>query len=97
MAITEKEIKTLARLARLDFDDERCREFSGEFGEIIAFADRINAQVGGATSDIREVGGREIAYGDLRDDEVKESLLNEKVLSNVQSEGGFFPVRRVVK
>ena len=97
MAITQKEIKSLARLARLEFDDEACAEFSGEFEEIIAFADRINAEVGGATSDIREVGGAQIAYDDLRADEVKDSLPNEKILSNVEGEGGYFPVRRVVK
>lgn len=97
MAISEKEIKALARLAKLDFDDEACAAFSGEFEEIIAFADRINAQIDGATTDIREVGGEIIDYENLRADDVKDSLPNEKILSNVEGEGGYFPVRRVVK
>lgn len=97
MAVSKKEIMALAKLARLEFDDEQCEEFSGEFEEIIAFADRINSQVEGETSDIREVGGRQIEFGDLRADEVRESLPNEKILSNVEGEGGFFPVKRVVK
>ena len=97
MAISEKEIKTLAKLCKLEFDDERCKEFAGEFEEIIAFADTINSSVAGDTSAIREVGGREIALSELRRDEVAESLPVEKVTSNVEAEGGYFPVRRVVK
>ena len=97
MAVTKKEILTLAKLSKLEFDDERCAQFAGEFEEIIAFADTINSSVAGDTSKIREVGGREIALEDLRRDEVKESLPVEKVTSNVEAEGGYFPVRRVVK
>ena len=97
MAVTEKEIKTLARLAKFDFDGERCREFAGEFDEIIAFADTINTSVAGDTQSIREVGGSEIALENLREDIVTESLPNEKITSNVEAEGGYFPVKRVVK
>lgn len=97
MAVTEKEIKTLAKLAKLDFDGERCKEFLGEFDEIIAFADTINSSVAGDTETIREVGGREVALENLREDSVQESLPNEKITSNVEAEGGYFPVKRVVK
>lgn len=95
--ITSDEIKTLAKLCKLEFDDERCEEFRGEFEEIIGFANTINSSVAGDTSDIREVGGREVALADLRKDEVEESLSAEKITSNVEAEGGYFPVRRVVK
>ena len=97
MAVSEKEILTLAKLCKLEFDEERCKEFAGEFEEIIAFADTINSSVAGDTSDIREVGGRDIPLSELRSDEVKSSLPVEKITSNVEAEGGYFPVRRVVK
>ena len=97
MAVSRDEIKTLAKLAKLEFDDKRCEEFAGGFEEIIEFANTINSSVAGDTSAIREVGGREIALENLRSDEVKESLPVEKITSNVESEGGYFPVRRVVK
>ena len=97
MAVTEKQIKTLARLAKLEFDDEKCKAFAGEFDEIIAFADTINDAVVGDTESLKEVGGREIALENLRDDIVEQSLPNEKIVSNVSAEGGFFPVKRVVK
>lgn len=97
MAITEEEIKVLARLARLDFDESRCGSFVGEFEEMIQFANTVNCEIEGDTATIREVGGREIALEELRCDEVEESLPVDKILSNVKAEGGYFSVRRVVK
>ncbi|MDE7163557.1 MAG: Asp-tRNA(Asn)/Glu-tRNA(Gln) amidotransferase subunit GatC [Clostridia bacterium] len=97
MSVTQKEIKTLARLSRLEFSDEEIEKFAPEFEEIIEFANRINEQVEGDTGSIREVVSRTVKWEDLREDDVKESLPNEKITSNVQAEGGYFPVRRVVK
>lgn len=95
--LNRDEIKALAKLAKLEFDDERCSSFEGEFREIIEFADMINCEISGDNSSISEVGGREIALADLRGDEVGVSLPNEKILSNVEGEDGYFPVRRVVR
>lgn len=97
MSISRKEIKTLARLSRLEFSEEEEEKFIPDFEEIIAFADRINESVEGDTSSIREVTARTIAWEDLRGDEVEESLPNEKITSNVEAQDGYFPVRRVVK
>lgn len=97
MSISQKEIKTLARLSRLEFSEEEEEKFIPDFEEIIAFADRINLSVTGDTSSIREVAARTIAWEDLREDEVEESLPNEKITSNVEAQDGYFPVRRVVK
>jgi aspartyl-tRNA(Asn)/glutamyl-tRNA(Gln) amidotransferase subunit C len=97
MAISKSEIKTLARLCRLDFDDEKCEQFAPEFEEIIEFANKINEQVEGDTESIREVTSSTIAWEDLRRDVVEESLPNEKILSNVEGENGYFSVKRVVK
>lgn len=97
MTVTREEIKNLARLARLEFDDERCAAFEGEFEEIVRFANAVNCEIAGDTDTIREVGGREIALEDLRSDEVRESLPNEKITSNVKAENGYFSVRRVVR
>lgn len=97
MSITGQELKTLARLSRLEFSEEEEARFIPDFEEIIAFAGRINDEVGGDTSVIREVTARTVAWEDLRGDEVRESLPNEKVTSNVEARDGYFPVRRVVK
>lgn len=97
MSISQKEIKTLARLARIEFSEEEEQKFIPEFEEIIAFADRINGEVVGDTSSIKEIAACTVAWEDLREDEVCESLPNEKVTSNVAPQDGYFPVRRVVK
>lgn len=95
--ITEKEIKELAKLAKLEIPEERFGEFYGSFSEIIEFADEINGTVAGDNAAIREVPAGAVNLDGLRRDEVKESLPAEKITSNVQSENGYFPVRRVVK
>ena len=97
MSISQKEIQTLARLSRLEFSEEEQEKFIPDFEEIIAFADRINGEVVGDTSSIKEVAARTIAWEDLREDEVTDSLPNEKITSNVEAQDVYFPVRRVVK
>lgn len=97
MSVTQKEIKTLARLSRLEFSDEEIEKFAPEFEEIIEFANAINVQVEGDADSIREVVTRTVKWEDLREDEVKESMPCEKITSNVQAENGYFPVKRVVK
>ena len=97
MSVTQKEIKTLARLSRLEFSDEEIEKSAPEFEEIIEFANAINVQVEGDADSIREVVTRTVKWEDLREDEVKESMPCEKITSNVQAENGYFPVKRVVK
>ena len=97
MAVSEKEFKTLARLARLSFEDKEIADFVKEFDEIIDFANAVNNEIEGDSADIREVPARTIAWEDLREDEVIDSLDPQKILSNVNSDNGYFPVKRVVK
>ncbi len=95
--VTKDEIKTLARLARLDFDDERAASFAPEFDDIIEFANGVSDEIEGDNSSIDEVGGRSVDMRDLRSDEVAESFPCEEITQNVASENGYFPVKRVVK
>lgn len=97
MAISTDEIKALARLAKLEFDDERCETFKEEFNEIIEFAGKINGAIVGNSSDIREIVGEETQYAELREDEERESLPPEKITSGAEAQSGYFTVRRVVK
>ena len=97
MAITKTEIEKLAKLARLRFSDEELEKFAGEFDDIIAFADTINQSVEGGTEEIRSVGSQLVSFEELREDEVIPSLPNEKIVSNVEDENGFFSVKRSKK
>lgn len=97
MAVTKAEIEKLARLAKLSFSDEELERFTAEFDAIIAFADTINQSVEGGTEQIRSVGAKMVSYEELRCDEVVPSLPNEKILSNVEGQNGFFSVKRSKK
>lgn len=97
MAITRTEIEKLAKLARLRFSEEELDKFSTEFDDIIAFADTINQAVEGGTQQLRSVGSELISCEALREDEIALSLPNEKIVSNVEDQNGFFSVKRSIK
>jgi len=97
MTISKTEIEKLAKLAKLSFSDEELERFTAEFDEIIAFADTINQSIEGGTEEIRNVSARMVSFDDLRPDEVASSLPNEKILSNVEGDNGFFSVERSKK
>ncbi len=97
MALSKEDFNKLAVLSRLKFSDEEAEKFRNEMDDIIAFADTINNAVSGGTDDIKSTGTDAVLYTELREDAVKESLPNEKILSNVDGSKGFFNVRRCVK
>ncbi len=97
MAITAKELKNLARLSKLEFSEDELADYVSGFDEMVKFCDGINSEIEGDASSIREVGSRGKNWTKLRGDEVEESLPNEKILSNVHGERGYFAVKRVVK
>ena len=97
MALSKEDFDKLAVLSRLRFSEEEAEKFRNEMDSIIAFADTINNAVSGGTEDIKNTAAEAIPFTELREDEVKESLPNEKILSNVEGSRGFFNVKRCVK
>lgn len=91
--ITKEEVIKLARLARLEFSDEELDKIIKDMDDIIAFADTINNSVEGDADKIRNVSSSAIPAEDFREDVVKESLPNEKILSNVSGSKGMFCVK----
>ena len=61
--------------------------------DIIAFADTINNSVAGDAEKIRNVSSKATPAEDFREDTVRESLPNEKILSNVTASKGMFCVK----
>lgn len=91
--ITKDEVLKLANLARLDFSDEELDRIISDMDDIIAFADTINNSVEGDAEKIRNVSSSATPAEDFRDDVVRESLPNEKILSNVNGSKGMFCVK----
>jgi len=89
--ITKKEIEGLARLSYLRLTEEETERLAVEMTDIIAFANEINKSV---TEGDLPSGGGEVNYTELREDEIIPSYPVEEILSDAESEGGFFAVRR---
>ena len=88
--ITKEEVIKLANLARLDFSDDELDRIIKDMGDIIAFADTINNSVEGDADKIRNIASCATPAEEFRKDEVKPSLPNEKILSNVNASKGCF-------
>lgn len=91
--ITKEEVLKLANLARLDFSDDELDKIIKDMDDIIAFADTINNSVDGDAQQIRNVSSTATPVEEFREDIVKESLPNEKILSNVNASKGMFCVK----
>lgn len=91
--ITREEVLKLASLARLDFSQQELEGIIKDMDDIIAFADTINNSVEGDAEKIRSVSSNAVPAQELRADEVRPSLPNEKILSNVNASKGMFCVK----
>ncbi len=91
--ITKDEVLKLAALARLDFSDDELDKIIKDMDDIIAFADTINNSVEGDADKIRNVSSNATPAEEFREDVVKDSLPNEKILSNVNGSKGMFCVK----
>lgn len=91
--ISKEEVLKLAGLARLEFSDEELEHIIKDMDDIIAFADTINNSVEGDAGKIRNVSSTATPADEFREDIVKPSLPNEKILSNVTASKGMFCVK----
>ena len=94
MEITEKEIKHLASLSRLNFTDEELAKFSADFKAILDYVNELQKV---DTSNVKD-NTMIRAYDELREDEVKPSLSNEEIVGNApKNYNGYFIAPTVVE
>ena len=84
------DVKKLAKLSRLEFNDSELEKFSEEFGRILEYVDLINS----VNTDGVELLEKTInAKDELREDVVVPSFSQDEILNNApQSEEGTFIV-----
>lgn len=88
--VTREEILKIAKLSKLSVTEEELDGLTAAMGEIIAFADTINAA--GAAGEFDNINNLQNAF---REDEVVPSYPRDEILKNVDGgEDGFFPVRK---
>ena len=94
MEITTDLIKHLANLSRLNFTDNELENFKDEFKRTLEQIDELQ----GVDTENIETFNKTIKAQNLREDKVKESLPNEKVVMNAPKKSrGAIVVPKVVE
>ncbi|OEU50431.1 MAG: asparaginyl/glutamyl-tRNA amidotransferase subunit C [Desulfobacterales bacterium C00003060] len=94
MKITKKEVVHVAKLARLDLDEEAIDTYTGQLEDILTYMDTLNRV---DTRDISPTSHAIFISNAFREDEVKPSISVESALANApRSENGSFVVPKVI-
>ena len=92
--ITIEEVKHVAHLARLEFDEKELESFTGQLDSILEFVAKLEDL---DTAGIEPTTHAIEIHNCFRDDEVKESLGVDEVMKNApQGEEGSFIVPRII-
>ena len=92
--IDESQVRTVAKLARLDLTDEEVTEFSSELSAILDYIEKLNEL---DTDSVEPLAHCLPIHNVFRDDSVKSSLELEDVLKNApQRQGEFFKVPKIL-
>lgn len=94
MKITIDEVKYVANLARLELKPDEAEAMAGQLDQILSYVDKLNEL---DTSEIKPTTHAISIVNAFRDDELRESLGQEKALANSpQQNGESFVVPRVI-
>ena len=94
MKITREEVVHVAKLARLNLDDEAVEVYTKQLGDILTYMDTLNSV---DTKDVPPTSHAIFINNAFREDEVKASVSVERALANApQSDDGSFVVPKVV-
>ncbi len=94
MRISKEEVVHVAKLARLNLDEEAIEIYTRQLGDILTYMDTLNRV---DTKDVPPTSHAIFINNAFREDEVKASVPVERVLANApQSEDGSFVVPKVI-
>ncbi len=94
MAISREEVLYIARLARLEFDEEKVEEFTHQLGRVLDYINKLSEL---DLTDVEPTYHVLDMVSVMREDEVKESLSQEEALSNApDAKDGFFRVPKII-
>ena len=92
--IDESQVRTVAKLARLDLTEVEVAEFSTELSAILEYIEKLNEL---DTDSVEPLAHCLPIHNVFRDDSVKSSLEVEDVLKNApEREGEFFKVPKIL-
>ncbi|GBD94775.1 glutamyl-tRNA(Gln) amidotransferase subunit C [bacterium BMS3Abin05] len=94
MAITIEEVEKISRLAKLTFTDEEKLKFTQQLSQMIAYVEKLNEL---DTENVPPTYHVVEMNNVFREDVVKPSMPQEKVLANAPAKkGGYFSVPKVI-
>ena len=95
MKITREEVVHVAKLARLNLDEEAVELYTRQLGEILTYIDTLNRV---DTDNVPPTSHAIFINNAFREDKVKASVPVERVLANApESEDGSFVVPKVIR
>ena len=94
MAVTIKEVEHIAKLAKLEFNEDEKAKFTDQFNEILAFMEKLNEL---DTSKVEPLSHVIELKNVFREDSVKPSIPTEEALQNAPAKTDkFFKVPKVI-
>ncbi|MEE9402054.1 MAG: Asp-tRNA(Asn)/Glu-tRNA(Gln) amidotransferase subunit GatC [Desulfobacteria bacterium] len=94
MKITREEVVHVAKLARLNLDEEAIELYTKQLGEILTYMDTLNRV---NTENVPSTSHAIFMNNVFREDEVKDSIPADQALANApQAEDGSFVVPKVI-
>ena len=94
MRITKEEVVHVAKLARLNLDEQAIEVYTKQLGDILTYMDTLNRV---DTKDVPPTSHAIFINNAFREDEVKASVSVERALANApQSDDGSFVVPKVI-
>lgn len=95
MAISRDQVLHIARLARIELDDDQVEHYREDLSSILDYVDKLDEL---DVTDVEPTTHAVALESRLRDDEVEQRLDHDDVLKNApESESGQFRVPKVVE
>lgn len=95
MAVTKDEVKYIASLSRLEFDENELEDFTKEFNQILNYIDKLNEL---DTENVEPLLHPIEKVNVFREDQQRKSVSRAEALKNApDSNDEFFKVPKVIK
>lgn len=93
--IDARQVRKVARLARLDLTEAEIEEFTGQLGAILQYVEKMNEL---ETAEVEPLAHCLPIHNVFRADQVRQSLGTEKTLANApERDGPFFKVPKILE
>ncbi|OGD56245.1 asparaginyl/glutamyl-tRNA amidotransferase subunit C [Candidatus Berkelbacteria bacterium RBG_13_40_8] len=93
MAISKEDVEHVAKLARIKISEEEKKKFTEDLGKILNYVEELESAPTEGVIPVAQISGLDNI---AREDEITESLPNEKVLQNApEKQDNFIRVKKV--